>query len=83
MASPTEHVTLGKIQGKANGEVTQFLGVKYAHLENQFAAPVLVEYSANGTTDATEIGYVLSLYDCLIAILKQYIDPRFWDHLEP
>lgn len=52
----TEHATLGKIQGKPNGDVTQFLGVKYAHLKDRFAEPVLAEYPADGTINATEIG---------------------------
>lgn len=56
MASPIEHATLGKIQGKANGDVTQFLGIKYAHLKDRFAEPVLAEYPANSTIDATAIG---------------------------
>jgi len=54
MAATLEHASLGKIQGKPGDGVTQYLGVKYGHLEDRFAEAVPAEPS--GMIDATKFG---------------------------
>ena len=57
MSIAHKHKDLGEVQGTSHAEVVQFLGIKYASLENRFAAPSLVtDYSA-GQLDATKFGY--------------------------
>ena len=58
MARILEHPTLGKIQGRANDGVTQFLNVKYAALSHRFGCPVLYEVAGSSEViNATQIGY--------------------------
>ncbi|KAL5447662.1 hypothetical protein PMIN05_001957 [Paraphaeosphaeria minitans] len=51
-----KHKDLGEIQGNSNNGVVQFLGLKYASLENRFAAPSLVTDYSSGLIDATKFG---------------------------
>jgi hypothetical protein len=45
-----KHPVIGNVVGKQNHETVQLLGVKYAHLQDRFAAPELVQYDGNGLT---------------------------------
>ncbi|GAB7352676.1 hypothetical protein MBLNU459_g3038t1 [Dothideomycetes sp. NU459] len=56
MSDSINHATLGKVQGQTKGDVTQFLGIKYAHLKDRFAEPVLADYATDSTIDATKAG---------------------------
>lgn len=51
----TKH--LGQIRGKVAEGVTQFLGIKYATLEDRLADAQLVEKRDGDTLDATKDGY--------------------------
>ncbi|KAK4545632.1 hypothetical protein LTR36_002585 [Oleoguttula mirabilis] len=58
MATTTlSHPTVGSIKGTtAKPGVEQFLGLQYATLADRFAAPVLKEYTADESVDATKLG---------------------------
>lgn len=54
-----QHPALGTVRGKAADDgsgVTQFLGIKYASLEDRFAPPELVKGDAAKGVDAREFG---------------------------
>jgi carboxylesterase type B len=59
MTITCKHTDLGEIQGNSHDGVAQFLGLKYASLENRFAAPSLVTHYSSGQTDATKFGYTM------------------------
>lgn len=40
--------------------VVQFLGIKYASLKDRFAASEIYEHDAQGTINATQLGYTSS-----------------------
>lgn len=50
------HPSIGKIKGKPREDVTQFLGLQYATLEDRFAQPVLKQYDGKARIDGTKIG---------------------------
>ncbi|KAF2442415.1 alpha/beta-hydrolase [Karstenula rhodostoma CBS 690.94] len=56
MTTTYKHKDLGEVKGNSNDGVVQFLGLKYASLENRFAAPSLVTDYGSGHTDATKFG---------------------------
>lgn len=57
MTSTLQHPALGKITGVVKDGVVQYLGIKYATLENRLAAPFpLLENSGRGPIDATKFG---------------------------
>lgn len=66
--SPLHHAAIGQIQGKYGKGVVQYLGIKYASLEDRLAEPQVMEYSGEEEIDATRHGYVLStlLTDSLV-----------------
>ncbi|KAL1887618.1 hypothetical protein Sste5346_010119 [Sporothrix stenoceras] len=49
------HPVIGQVVGKESGHITQFLGIKYASLQDRFAEPQLVSYSGKDL-DATKYG---------------------------
>lgn len=53
-----QHKDLGEVRGDNHDGVVHFLGVKYASLENRFAAPSLVTDYSSGKIDATKYGYL-------------------------
>lgn len=52
---------LGQIRGKPGDGVTQYLGIKYATLENRFADAQLIEERQGDILDATKDGSVSPL----------------------
>ncbi|KAF1975707.1 carboxylesteras-like protein [Bimuria novae-zelandiae CBS 107.79] len=56
MTTIFKHADLGKIKGNIKDGVAQFLGLKYASLQNRFAAPSLVTNYGSGTVDASKFG---------------------------
>lgn len=57
MASTFQHPNLGEITGVARDGVVQYLGIKYATLENRLAAPrPLLDNGGRGPIDATKYG---------------------------
>jgi carboxylesterase type B len=57
MTSTLQHPTLGEITGTVKDGVVQFLGIKYATLENRLAVPVpLFKNDGRGPIDATKFG---------------------------
>jgi carboxylesterase type B len=60
MTTTCKHNDLGDIRGNSCDGVVQFLGLKYASLENRFASPSLVTHYSSGLTDATKYGYSMS-----------------------
>lgn len=59
MTTTIEHPTLGRIRGKTNNGSVQFLGLKYATLENRLAEAKLYHSDArSGEVEATQYGYV-------------------------
>ena len=50
------HPLIGKVQGKYNKGVVQYLGIEYASLEDRFADPEVVKYSEVQNIDATRHG---------------------------
>ncbi|OQD69775.1 hypothetical protein PENPOL_c002G10596 [Penicillium polonicum] len=56
MASTLKTTFLGKIHGKTEKGVTQYLGIKYANLKNRLADAELIEQSLEATIDATNNG---------------------------
>lgn len=51
-----KHEELGQFEGATVDGTVQFRGLKYATLENRFAAPQLVTSYGSGPTDATKYG---------------------------
>jgi len=60
MTITLDHADLGKIKGSTVGSVAQFLGLKYASLENRFATASLLTEFNDDVTDATRFGEVIS-----------------------
>lgn len=57
MASPLQHPSLGKIQGRAGDGVVQFLGIKYAAIKDRFAPSEIFDHNGNtGVIDGTKPG---------------------------
>ena len=57
MTTTIHHPTLGRVRGNAVDDVTQFLGVKYASLEDRFAdAEMITGPMSEGVLDATAYG---------------------------
>lgn len=56
------HPVLGEVKGNLVNGVVQFLGIKYASLENRFSEPRDIEYSGQAPVVATRHGYVFSDY---------------------
>lgn len=50
---------LGDFRGKKGDGVTQFLGIKYASVQDQLAAPEPFAEYGEGVVDASRYGYVL------------------------
>lgn len=53
-----KHPILGEVKGKTSDVAVQFLGLKYASLENRFSAPQLQTAYAPGGIDASKYGLV-------------------------
>ncbi|KAJ5361867.1 alpha/beta-hydrolase [Penicillium brevicompactum] len=53
---PFYHPALGTIRGISKNGAYQYLGIKYATLENRFAVPRIMEYDGNGEINATMHG---------------------------
>ena len=60
MAATLSHPDLGKVQGKPGEGVIQYLGIKYASVENRLAPPELIQ-QYSGTIDGTKLGYVFPM----------------------
>ena len=60
MSTTFKHAELGELKGKVVDGTVQFLGLKYASLENRFAQPQLVTSYGSGSTDASKYGYALN-----------------------
>lgn len=58
MTTTFKHADLGELKGNVVDGTAQFLGLKYASLENRFAAPQLVTTYGSGAVDASKYGYV-------------------------
>jgi carboxylesterase type B len=56
MTEEFKHPTIGSIRGLAKDGLLQFLGVKYALLQDRFAEPELVSEYDGSTIDATKVG---------------------------
>ncbi|CAG9953497.1 unnamed protein product, partial [Clonostachys rosea f. rosea IK726] len=56
MTEEFKHPTIGFIRGLAKDGLLQFLGVKYALLQDRFAEPELVSEYDGSTIDATKVG---------------------------
>ncbi|CAG9950448.1 unnamed protein product [Clonostachys rosea f. rosea IK726] len=56
MTEEFKHPTIGSIRGLAKDCLLQFLGVKYALLQDRFAEPELVSEYNGSTIDATKVG---------------------------
>ncbi|EOA88727.1 hypothetical protein ACJQWK_06076 [Exserohilum turcicum] len=56
MSATLHHPQLGKVTGNQRDGVAQFLGLKYASVEDRFAAPQLLDKYAAGNIDATQFG---------------------------
>ncbi|KAF2636651.1 carboxylesteras-like protein [Massarina eburnea CBS 473.64] len=56
MTTLFKHSDLGEVKGSSVDGAVQFLGLKYASLENRFAAPQLHTSSASGSIDASKYG---------------------------
>ncbi|VUC36291.1 unnamed protein product [Clonostachys rosea] len=56
LPQPLRHPAIGEVQGKYNKGVIQYLGLKYASLEDRFAEPKVLEYSGNEKIDGTRHG---------------------------
>lgn len=50
------HRELGDVKGNNRDSAVEFLGIKYAELQNRFATPELVTGYGAGTLDATKYG---------------------------
>lgn len=61
MATTLSTSKLGQIRGKSENGVTQYLGIKYATLENRFADAQLIEERQGDVLDATTDGLVSHL----------------------
>ena len=60
MTTTFAHRELGAVKGNNRHSAVEFLGIKYAALENRFATPELVTSYGAGTLDATEFGCAIS-----------------------
>ncbi|KAJ4296317.1 hypothetical protein N0V90_006362 [Kalmusia sp. IMI 367209] len=56
MTTTFKHQDLGDVKGNAKDGVVQFLGLKYASLEDRFASPSLVTEYGSGVIDASKYG---------------------------
>lgn len=56
MSTTLSTTKLGQIQGKSGDGVTQYLGIKYATLEDRFADAQLIEERHGDVLDATKDG---------------------------
>ncbi|KAF7555501.1 hypothetical protein G7Z17_g2139 [Cylindrodendrum hubeiense] len=56
LPSPLHHSAIGRLQGKYGKGVIQYLGIKYASLEDRLAEPQVIEYSGSEEIDATRHG---------------------------
>lgn len=67
LPEPLNHPCIGRVQGRYNKGVIQYLGLPYASLEHRFAASVVLEYpdSPKADVDATKHGYLQSPLDNL------------------
>lgn len=52
----TLKTSLGEFRGKKGEGVTQYLGIKYAKVRDQLAAPELVREYGEGVVDASRYG---------------------------
>lgn len=57
---PLQHPVIGSVQGKYSKGVIQYLGIKYASLQNRLAEPNVVEYQPGSSLNAVVHGYVFS-----------------------
>lgn len=57
MASILKTTSLGRIRGNHREDVVQYLGIKYATLNNRLADAELVESRKSDILDATKDGY--------------------------
>ena len=57
MAASLNHPDLGQIDGVSVDGTVQFLGLKYASIEDRFAPPKLVTKLGSSPIDATKYGY--------------------------
>lgn len=58
MSTTLQHPDLGKLKGLTGDGTVQFRGLKYATLEDRFAAPELCTEYDSEPTDATTYGQV-------------------------
>ncbi|KAF2874797.1 carboxylesteras-like protein [Massariosphaeria phaeospora] len=56
MTASFDHPELGQLKGNSTGGTVQFLGLKYASLENRFAQPKLVTSYGSGAINASTYG---------------------------
>lgn len=56
MAATFTHPTLGELRPKLADGVEQFLGLKYASIENRLSPPKLYKKDIEGAIDATNFG---------------------------
>lgn len=56
MSATLDHPEFGQVTGTAVDGTVQFLGLKYASLENRFAPPQLVTSYGSVPVDATKYG---------------------------
>jgi carboxylesterase type B len=69
MSVSIQHPNLGELKGNVTDGTAQFLGVKYATLQNRLATAVLVNTYGPGPTNTTNYGYAsidLMLYILII-----------------
>ena len=61
---------LGKVRGKSDGVVAQYLGIQYATILNRFAEATLNQTRDGGVLDATKNGYVEEAQDIFSSHFK-------------
>lgn len=64
---------IGSFEGKRGDGVVQYLGIKYARLGDQLAAPELVQDYGSEVVDASRYGYVLLLFAVIYHTALLYI----------
>lgn len=61
MAATLKHPDVGVVTGNVVNGTAQFLGLKYASLENRFAPPKVVTDYGSGEIDASKYGQVVQI----------------------
>lgn len=60
---------LGDFRGKKGDGVTQYLGIKYANVKDQLAAPEPFAGYGEGVVNASRYGYVSNFHSHSLALL--------------